>query len=53
LLLVVGVNGTLAVNPLFVTVPIAGADGTAGDLKYGPVLAALVPIAFVAVNVTE
>jgi hypothetical protein len=53
LLSVEAVNGTLAVTPVFVTVPTVGTLGTAAVLKYGPVLAVLVPIALVAVNVTE
>jgi len=48
-----GVNVTLAATPTRVAVPMVGASGTAGVWKYGPVLAVLVPIAFVAVNVAE
>jgi hypothetical protein len=53
LLFVGAVNGTDAVITLTVTVPMVGASGTAGVLKYGPVLAVLVPRALVAVSVTE
>jgi hypothetical protein len=54
LLLVDGVKATDApLSPTSVAAPITGATATAGVLKYGPVLAVLVPTAFVAVNVTE
>ena len=54
LLLDGAVKATVAdVAPDAVAVPIVGASGTAGVSKYGPVLAVLVPIALVAVNVTE
>jgi hypothetical protein len=53
LLLTGAVNVTLAFAPTSVAVPIVGAFGTAGVLKYGPVLAVLVPMALVAVSVTE
>jgi hypothetical protein len=53
LLLVGAVNATLAVLTDTVAVPMVGASETAGVLKYGPVLAVLVPMALVAVNVTE
>jgi hypothetical protein len=53
LLLVGGVNVTLALAPTSVAVPIVGAFGTAGVLKYGPVLTALVPAEFVAASVAE
>ena len=46
-------NATLAVLLDRVAAPIVGADGTAGAWKYGPLLAVLVPMAFVAVKVTE
>jgi hypothetical protein len=45
------VNGTLAVKTESVAVPIVGALGTDGVLKYGPVFAVLVPTALVAVRV--
>jgi hypothetical protein len=48
-----GVNVTDAVATERVAVPIVGASGTEAVLKYGPVLAALVPTEFVAVKVTE
>ena len=47
------VNETWTAPPTKEAEPIVGASGTAGVLKYGPVLAVLVPIALVAVNVTE
>jgi hypothetical protein len=53
LLSVDGVNATLAVLTDSVAVPMVGADGAAGAWKYGPLLAVLVPIALVAVKVTE
>jgi hypothetical protein len=53
LLLAGAVNVTLAFAPTRVAAPIVGALGTAAVLKYGPVLAVLVPIALVAVSVTE
>jgi hypothetical protein len=53
LLLAEGVNATLAVLTDSVAAPMVGADGTAGVLKFGPMLGALVPTAFVAVNVAE
>ena len=48
-----GVNATLATVPARVAAPMVGVLGTAGVWKYGPLLAVLVPIALVAVNVTE
>ena len=54
LLLVDGVKATDApLSPTRVADPIVGASATAGVLKNGPVLAVLVPIALVAVSVTE
>ena len=49
-----GVNVTDAdAYPVDVAVPIVGASGADGVLKYGPVLSVLVPIALDALNVTE